>query len=104
MTGFEPATSGATVRRSTAELHPPQGAWSVRLKAEAPEARSQTAPEADQCSTRLNRRATQGRRSMTPLRATLTKSPRISTSALFCTPTAVGWTWSALRLLASYMS
>ena len=23
MTGFEPATSGATVRRSTAELHPP---------------------------------------------------------------------------------
>lgn len=24
MTGFEPATSGATVRRSTAELHPPQ--------------------------------------------------------------------------------
>ena len=25
MTGFEPATSGATVRRSTAELHPPHG-------------------------------------------------------------------------------
>ena len=23
MTGFEPATSGATVRRSTTELHPP---------------------------------------------------------------------------------
>ena len=25
MTGFEPATSGATVRRSTTELHPPSG-------------------------------------------------------------------------------
>ncbi len=24
MTGFEPATSGATVRRSATELHPPQ--------------------------------------------------------------------------------
>ena len=25
MTGFEPATSGATVRRSATELHPPSG-------------------------------------------------------------------------------
>jgi hypothetical protein len=29
VTGFEPATSGATVRRSTAELHPPSSKFSV---------------------------------------------------------------------------
>jgi hypothetical protein len=29
MTGFEPATSGATVRRSTTELHPPSG-WNLQ--------------------------------------------------------------------------
>ena len=34
MTGFEPATSGATVRRSTAELHPPQGNAKAMLKSE----------------------------------------------------------------------
>jgi hypothetical protein len=34
MTGFEPATSGATVRRSTAELHPPfqRGTSKVELR------------------------------------------------------------------------
>ena len=30
VTGFEPATSGSTIRRSTPELHPPFGTLEVR--------------------------------------------------------------------------
>jgi hypothetical protein len=100
MTGFEPATSGATVRRSATELHPPQD--------EAWRAGSQDRPSSCHKQTSLafasSGGQTQDRRAVSSCFLAFTKSPGISTRALSSTATAVGWTWSALRPLALYIN
>jgi hypothetical protein len=109
MTGFEPATSGATVRRSATELHPPQ----ERLNAEGPAAEAGRSSGLAQrlikhISLAFWRRGGQCQRRETAARVSdwvaCSNIPGVSTSAPSSTLTAIGCTCAAFCALALYIN